>query len=136
MSFAFDILSKWAPAVVVASLVASLLGAWTNASERLFNSLAIIIGGLALVLLVARGMREQFRSKEELGFTRMRDLIFYELAGKGMPSGSYFLALAGFATWLATGVQSSYGWLAFSGFALTIAWIKANIQYPADRASH
>jgi hypothetical protein len=133
LTIAFDMLSEWAPALVLGSLVASLLGVWTNAAEHVFNSLAIIIGGLALALLVARGMREQFRSKEELGFTRTRDLVAYKLAGKGMPRGSYFLAIAGFATWLLTGVQSSYGWLAFSAFALSIAWIKANVRYPADR---
>ena len=130
-----DVLSKWAPAVVVASLIASVLGAWTSAPDRLINSLALVVGSLALVLLIARGMREQFRPKEELGFTRMRDLIAYEFSGKGLPRGSYPLAALGMLTWLMTGVQSAYGWLAFSGFALTIAWIKANVRYPADPAS-
>lgn len=131
---AINVLSTWAPAVVVGSLLAALLGAWTVSPEWLFNALALIVGGLALVLLVARGMREQFRPKEELGFTRTRDLIAYELAGKGMPRGSYLLGLAGFFTWIVTGVQSAYGWLAFSGFALTVAWVKANVRYPADPA--
>jgi hypothetical protein len=127
-----DVLSTWAPAVVVVSLLVALVGAWTVGPEWLFNVLALVVGGLALMLLVARGMREQFRPKEELGFTRTRDLIAYELAGKGMPRGSYALGFAGLLTWLATGVQSAYSWLAFSGFALTVAWVKANVRYPAD----
>jgi len=127
-----DVLSTWAPAIVVASLLAALIGAWTVGPEFLFNVLALIVGGLALTLLIVRGMREQFRRKEELGFTRTRDLIAYELAGKGMPRGSYVLGFAGLLTWLATGVQSAYSWLAFSGFALTVAWVKANVRYPAD----
>ena len=130
-----DRLSKAAPGVVVASLIASLVGTWTSGPEWLFNALALIIGGLALLLLVARGMREQFRPKEELGFTRMRDLIAYELAGKGMPRGSYALGVSAIITVFATGVQTAYSWLAFSGFALTVAWIKANVRYPADPTS-
>ena len=131
-----DLLSKWAPALIVASLVASLGGSWISAPNRLFSTLALIVGGLALLLLTVRGMQAQFRSKEQLGFTRTRDFIAYELTGKGMPRGSCVLAIAGFLTWLTTGVQTAYGWLAFSAFALTIAWIKANVRYPADPASH
>lgn len=129
---AIEVLSKWAPAVVVASLLAALVGTWAVGPEWLFNALALIVGGLALLLLVARGMRGQFRPKEELGLTRTRDLIAYELVGKGMPRGSYLLGFAGLLTWLITGVQSAYSWLAFSGFALTVAWVKANVRYPAD----
>jgi hypothetical protein len=110
------------------------MGAWTNGSASLFNALAIVVGALALVLLVTRGMRHM-RPKESLGFTRNQSLFAYELAGKGMPRGSYVLGFAGILTIFVCGFQSPYGTLAFAAFALAVAWVRANVRYPADRSS-
>jgi len=128
-----DALSRWAPAIVIAVLIISLIGTWTNGSASLFNALAIVVGGLALVLLVTRGMRHM-RPKESLGFTRNQSWLAYELSGKGMPRGSYVLGLAGILTIFACGFRSPYGTLAFAGFALAVAWIRANARYPADHS--
>ena len=131
---AIDELSKWAPVTVIAALAVALIGAWTNGPASLFNALAILVGALALVLLMTRGMRHM-RPKESLGFTRNQSVLAYELAGKGMPRGSYFLGFAGFLTIIVCGFQSPYGTLAFAGYALLVAWIRANARYPADRSA-
>ena len=127
-----DMLAKWAPVVVIACLIASLIGAWTVAPVRPFNVLGFIVGGMGITLLLARGMRDQFSTKEELGFTRTRDLIAYDLAGKGLPRGSFALGFAAWITWFVVGINSDYGWVAFGAFMLAIAWMGANARYPAD----
>jgi hypothetical protein len=127
----FDQLTRWTPAIVIVVLIVALMGAWANGSASLFNALAIVVGLLALVLLVTRGMRHM-RPKETLGFTRKQSVLAYELAGKGMPRGSYALAIASVLTIFVCGFQSAYGILAFAGFALGVAWVRANIRYPAD----
>jgi hypothetical protein len=130
-----DELSRWAPAIVIAVWIVALMGAWTKGSASLFNALAIVVGALALVLMVTRGMRHM-RPKESLGFTRSQSWLAYELAGKGgMPRGSYVLAFAGILTIIVCDFQSPYGKLAFAGFALAVAWLRAHIRYPADRSS-
>ena len=126
-------LSKRAPRIVVVSLVASLIGAWTSAPAWLFNALAIVVGALALALWTARS--RQFKPKEDLGFDRNRDLIAYELDGKWTPRGSYLLWFAGFLTIFLTGFQSPYAKLALASLALAVAWSLANAHYPSDRGS-
>jgi hypothetical protein len=130
-----DELSRWAPTIVILVLILALVGAWTNGSASLFNALAIVVGALAIVLLVTKGMRHM-QPKESLGFTRDQSVIAYELAGKGgMPRGSYVLGFAAILTIFGCGFQSPYGKLAAAGFGLTVAWLRANIRYPADRRS-
>src|SRR5258708_21750682 len=102
-----DELSRWAPAIVIAVLIVALIGAWTNGSASVFNALAIVVGLLALVLLVTRGIRHM-RPKESLGFTRKQSVLAYELAGRGMPRASYVLGFAGILTTIVCGFQSPY----------------------------
>ena len=120
-----DRLSMWAPTIAIAVFLVALVGAWTDASASLFNALAIVVGGLALVLLFTRGMRHM----------KLKGWLAYELAGKGMPRGAYVLGFAGILTIFVCGLRSPYGTLAFAGFALAVAWIRANVRYPADRSS-
>jgi hypothetical protein len=126
-------LSKRAPAVVVFTLCAALVGTWTNAPVWLANSLAAVVGSLALVLLAARGRRHSLTTPpEELGFQSLKEKIAYEFAGKGTPPGYYLLGFFGFLTIILTGFQSPYGRLAFAGFALGVVWGIVNARYPAD----
>lgn len=131
-SAVFDVLSKRAPVIVVVTLITSLFGAWSKAPDWLFNALAIVVGSLALLLWAARGLPRQFKSKEDLGFTRNRDFVAHELAGKGTPRGSYLLGFFGFATILVSGFQTPYGTLAFAGLALSVVWGIVNTRYPSD----
>lgn len=131
----FDGLSKRAPIIVVATLCAALVGAWTSGPVWLANGLAIVVAILAVVLLVARGRRNELTTSEELGFTRLREWIAYELAGKGSPPGFYLLAFFGFVTIFVTGIQSTYSRPAWAGFFLGVVWGIANAHYPAEDAS-
>ena len=124
-----DALSRRAPFVVVVTLLVALVGYWTSAPDWLLTALAIAIGSLALMLWATRCLPLQFKSKEELGFTRTRDWLAYELVGKGAPRGYYILGFLGVITILFTEFQS----LAFAGFALGIVWGIVNARYPADR---
>jgi hypothetical protein len=119
----------------VLTLCAALAGAWTGAPVGLINGLAIIVGSLAMVLLAARRRLNRFKTTEELGFTRFRDRIAYELAGQGSPPGFYLLGFFGIVTIFLTGFQSPYSNLAWAGLFLGIAWGIANARYPADEGS-
>lgn len=130
-----NMLSKRAPLIVVLTLCAALVGAWIGVPVGLINSLAIIVGSLAIMLLATRARRNQLNSKQDLGFTRFSDRIVYELAGQGSPPGFYLLGFFAIVTVFLTGFQSPYSNLAWAGFFLDVAWGIANARYPADDAS-
>ena len=135
LSVFLDGLSKRAPIIVVLTLCAALVDAWTSGPVWLANGLAIIVASLAAVLLVARGRRSELKTPEEVGFTRLRDWIAYELAGKGSPPGFYLLGFFGFITIFVTGFQSTYSRPAWAGLFLGVVWGIANARYPAEDAS-
>lgn len=135
VSVFLDGLSKRAPIIVVLTSCAALVGVWTSAPVWLANALAIIVASLAAVLLITRGRRSQLKTSEELGFTRLRDWIAYELAGKGSPPGFYLLGFFAFITIFLTGFQSTYSKPAWAGFFLGVVWGIANARYPAEEGS-
>lgn len=106
---------------------AALLVAWTGAPVWLSDALAIIVVGLALLLLAGRGRRREFKSPAGI-----KQVIEYELAGEGTPRGSYLLGFFGFLTLMLIGFQSPYRMPAFSGIALTLVWGFVNARYPED----
>lgn len=130
-----NVLSKRAPLIVVLTLCAALVGAWTGAPVGLINGLAIIVGSLAIALLAARGRRNQLKPTEELSFTRFSDRIDHELAGQGSPPGFYLLGFFAIITIFLTGFQSPYSNPAWAGLFLDVAWGIANARYPANDAS-
>src|SRR4051794_6215128 len=128
-------LSKRAPVIVVITLCAALVSAWSGAPEWLNNGLAIGVGSLALALLSSRGRQNQFKTAQELGASRSRDWIAYELAGKGSPPGFYPLAFFGIVTIVLTGLQSPSSKPAWAGFFLGVVWGIVNARYPTDEES-
>ena len=131
-----DGLSKRAPAIVLFTLGAALVGAWTSAPVWLAKGPAILVSSLAILLLVTRGRRHQFKTYDELDSTENRGWIAYELAGKGTPPGSYLLGFFSFLTIFLTGLQTPYAMLAWAGFALGVIWGIVNAHYPADEESN
>ena len=125
-----DALSKRAPVIVVITLCAALVSAWTGAPDWLPHGGAIVVGSLALALLAARRRRDQLGTAED----EDRSWIAYELAGKGSPQGFYPLAFFGVVTIVLTGIQSPSAMLAWAGFCLGIVWGIVNAHYPADEA--
>ena len=123
----FDELSKRVPSIVALTFCAALLVAWTGAPVWLSDALAIIVVGLALLLLAGRGRRREFKSPAGI-----KQAIEYELAGEGTPRGSYLLGFFGFLTLMLIGFQSPYRMPAFSGIALTLVWGFVNARYPED----
>ena len=117
--------------IVIIALCAALVSAWSGAPDWLANWGAIGVGGLALLLLAARGRRHEFRTAED----EDRGWLAYELAGKGSPQGSYPLAFFGIVTIVLTGIQTPSAKLAWAGFCLGVVWGIVNAHYPADEAS-
>jgi hypothetical protein len=123
-------LSKRAPDIVIMTLCAALLGAWTGAPEWLAYGLAIIVGLFALAVLATRGKRRHIHVVEETDAEQTTGWLDYELAGKGTPLGTYLLAFFAFVTAMLAGFDSPYGLLAWAGFALAVAWSAANAHFP------
>ena len=117
--------------IVIVTLCAALVSAWSGAPDWLPHWGAIAVGSLALVLLAARRRRDQLGTAED----ESRDWIAYELAGKGSPQGFYPLAFFGIVTIVLTGIQSPPSKLAWAGFCLGIVWGIVNADYPADEES-
>ncbi len=115
------------PSIVALTFCAALLAAWTGAPVWLSDALAIIVVGLALLLLAGRGRRREFKSPAGI-----KQVIGYELAGEGTPRGSYLLGFFGFLTLMLIGFQSPYRMPVFSGIALTLVWGFVNARYPED----
>ncbi len=128
-SVILDALSKRAPTIVAMTLCAALLSYWVTAPVWLPDSLAVIVGGLAVVLLAARGRRAHFATEEEPGLNGSKDWIAQELAGKGTPPGFYVLGFFGFVTIMLTGFQGAYSMPSWAAFALGVAWGVTNARY-------
>ena len=127
-----DALSKRAPMIVVVTLCAALVSAWSDAPEWLNNGLAIGVGSLALMLLAARGRQIEFRTAHGLESSRSRDWMAYEIAGKGSPAGFYPLCFFGIVTIVLTGLQTPASKPAWAGFLLGVVWGIVNARYPVD----
>jgi hypothetical protein len=127
-----DNLSRRAPSIVVVTLCISLLAAWINAPVWLPTTLAIGVGGLALLLFLARGGRRRVRNQEEANTADERNWVTYELAGQGTPPGFYVLAFFGIVTIALTGFQTPYARPPWAALALGIAWGVANRTYRSN----
>jgi len=114
------------------TLCAALLINWLGAPGWVPKALAVGIGGLAAVLIVARGNRRRRSHARDLGFENEMSWIQYELAGKGSPKGLYLLAFFCLLVMFLTGFNTDYAMPAWAAAALSIAWGIANASYPVD----
>lgn len=128
-------LSRRTPAIVVGTLVASLLAYWVDAPLWLPYGLAVLVGSLAIVLMAVRDRGGQPSTDTESPPTTNRSWIAHELAGKGSPSGSYLLGFFGLVTIMLTGLQGPYALPAWAALALVAAWSIANARYPSEEES-
>lgn len=124
-------LARRTPAIVAFTQAAAIVTQWLDLPTIVPDLLAVVVGGLALVLFGTRG-RQQVRHKQNSASDSDTSWIAYELAGKGTPHGFYVLGFFGVLTVVLTGIQSAYAMPAWAALALTIAWGLANARYPAD----
>ncbi|MEO7364729.1 MAG: hypothetical protein ABIW03_00245 [Sphingomicrobium sp.] len=125
-------LSERAPGIVIVTLCAALVASWISAPEWLARGAAIVVAGLAVLLLAGKKRRRPFEALGEEGSADEKGWVAYELAGKGTPPGSYLLGFFGLLTVALTGFNSAYAMLAWAGFALGAVWGIVNAQYPTE----
>ena len=113
-----DHFTSSAPYIASAALVGAIVGELVSAPQSLLSIAAVIVGVFASILWIARGLARQSRSTEERGFKSTRELVAYEILGKGTPRGFKALGFLGVLTILFSGGQ----WLAFAGFMLVVVW--------------
>lgn len=126
-----DGLSRRAPAIILLTLLAALASDWIDAPPALPKGLAIVVGGLALVLLAVSGRRPAGPRPDPTSESH-KSWIAYELAGNGTPPGFYALGFFVIVTIVLTGMQSPYSLPAWAALCLGIAWGRANATYPID----
>ena len=124
-------LSRRAPAIVVVTLCAALVGYWADAPLWLPYSLATVVGCLAVIVLAARDRRLQLSAVDEAGSGTERSWVAQELAGQGSPSGFYVLEFFALVTIMLTGFDGAYATPAWAAFALGAAWGVANARFSA-----
>ena len=130
-----DAVSKRAPVIVVLAYCAALVGAWSDAPNWLSNGLAIVVAGLALMVLASRRRRDLLSSADDSASTRSGDWLAHELAGKGSPPGFYLLGFFGIVAIFLTGFEKPWSKLAWAGLFLGIVWGVVNARYPAEEGS-
>ena len=125
-----DALSRRSPTIVAVTLGIALLAYWFGAPLVVPYGLALIVGGIAIVVMAAR--KRNARLNAELEAAKTGSWIAQELAGHGSPPGSYTLAFFCLVTIALTGFVGPFALPAWTGLALAAAWAFANASYPSD----
>jgi hypothetical protein len=129
---AIDPVSARAPLIVLATLVLAVAGAQLDGPAWLSYALATAVMALAVLVWSRRGPSRQFKSKEQLGFSRYRDLLWFILFRSG-PRGYAVLGFICLIGALLTGFRFPHLAPALAAMALTVAWAEDNTRYPAER---
>ena len=88
---------------------------------------------MAAAILVRRFSTRVLKTREQLGFTRNHDLLWFQLLGQGTPRGYYALAFASWLSLLLTGFRFPYAALAIGGMFMTVAWGVDQTRYPSEQ---
>lgn len=131
----FDVLSARAPAIVVVTLCAALVGYWADVPMWFPYGLATVVGSLTVVVLGARNRRRQLRGGDDLGSATEGNWIAQELSGNGSPPGFYVLEFFGLVTIMLTGFEGPYATPAWAGLALGTAWGIANGRFSSGEGA-
>jgi hypothetical protein len=124
-------LSSRAPTIVIATLLAALVGYWFEVPVWLPYGLAIVVAIIALMVMASRDRRARPRVDDDVEGSGSSSWIAHEIAGRGSPSGSYLLGFFSLVTIVLTGFQGAYALPAWAALALSAAWGIANARYPA-----
>ena len=120
------------PAIVTGAIAAAVGLTWADAPAWPAYLLAGHIAVLAL-LVWAHALPRHFRSKEELGFTRNRDMLLFGAVNESTPTpaGCGVAFLCFFGLFLTFGRPPSV--IAGAAWLLMMAWMYDRIRFPADK---
>jgi hypothetical protein len=124
--------SDYAPLIVGSALIAAVGGAWISAPKWPFYVLTFALVISAALVWARRGFSRFLKSPAQLGFTRNRDFILFQIDGSGTPRGYFALAFVSWFAVVLTGLRFPYAALAIAGMIFTTAWAADKRHYPAD----
>jgi hypothetical protein len=127
-----DTLSRFAPAIVVVTLLVALVGKWASAPAWMFYAMAAIVALLARILWSRRGVGRQLKSSRELGFASYWQRVRFDFAGKGTPRGYNWLGFLILISVFLLGFRDEYAVVTLALIALTVAWAEDRLRYPAE----
>ncbi len=121
-----------AVALAIAAICAADAGAALRGPHWLFYVLALVVLMLAIVVGSRRAMPRLMLTKEQLGFSRNRDLLLYQIEMKGRPRGYLLLSGLWFLGVALTGLKMPYVAVVVASGGLLAAWAGDRRQYPID----
>lgn len=129
-----DRMLDWAGWITFGNAALAICAFWTGAIP------AILIYGVsaattlaALVILSFRSLPRHWRSKEQLGFSRNRDLLVNQVRRPGLNNVAFGFSFLCFAAAFLSGFRFPQLALIFAAFLLTAVWSAATYAWPADR---
>jgi hypothetical protein len=128
-----DLALRHAVAIVLADCALAIAAFWTGwIPAFLIHPIAGATALAALFVLVFHGLPREFRSKEQLGFRRNRDLLVYQFFNRGFSDNVYGLGAAWFIAAFLSGFRPPQISLIFAAGFLIGAWSMAMRRYPSD----
>jgi hypothetical protein len=136
MGLRFRVLGQWvferAPAIILINIGFALFSAWTRLVPALVLYALATATALGAVAVYSIGFWREFASKEELGFRRNRDMLWYDAVGKGLPDDYYGLLIAIVLGALLTGLWMPALVVVGACALLSGAWAHAKRKWPGD----
>ena len=126
-------LANKAVALAIAAICAADIGATVGGPHWPFYGLALVVLITAILVGSRRAMPRLMFTKEQLGFSRNRDLLLYQIEMKGRPRGYLLLSGLWFLGFVLAGLRMPYVAVVLASGGLLAAWAGDRRQYPADR---
>jgi hypothetical protein len=121
-----------AVAIAPAAICVADIGATFGRPHWPFYGLALVVTVFAILVGSRRAIPRLMFTKEQLGFTRNRDLLLYQIEMKGRPRGYLLLSGAWFIGAVLTGLRMPYVMVVLASGGLLAAWAGDRRQYPVD----
>lgn len=131
-----DRVLDWAGWIIFGNAVLAIGTFWTGiVSTILIYMIASATALAALTVLLFRSLPHQWRSKEQLGFSRNRDLIMDRVTRPGLNYVAFGFGILCLVSAFLSGLRFPQLALIFAALLLVGAWSAATYVWPADKKS-
>jgi hypothetical protein len=126
------LLARTAPMLAIVAIAAADAGARIGGTQWLFYCMALAVLLSAILVASRRALPRLLWTTEQLGFTRNRDWITYEVDFRGRPKGYIALVIVWFISLVMTGGGAPYLCTVAASGLLLAAWAGDRRKYRVD----